>query len=54
VADAVGLHATLVGMSVIGVVSALAWLAQPSVRHLRRPDGAVAEEPAPAPEAAAA
>jgi hypothetical protein len=54
VADTVGLHATLVGMSVLGVVSALAWLAQPSVRHLRRPEPAVAEEPPVAPEVAAA
>ena len=54
VADAVGLHATLIGMSVVGVVSALAWLAQPSVRQLRRPEPAVAEEAAVAPEVAAA
>ena len=54
VADAVGLHATLVGMSVLGVASALAWLAQPSVRALRRPERAVAEEHEPAPEVAAA
>jgi predicted MFS family arabinose efflux permease len=54
VADAVGLHATLVGMSVLGVASALAWLAQPSVRALERPERAVAEEPEPAPEVAAA
>jgi MFS family permease len=46
VADAVGLHATLVGMSVLGVASALAWLAQPSVRALERPRRAVAEEEA--------
>ena len=54
VADAVGLHATLIGMSVLGVLSALAWLAQPSVRHLRRPERALAQEPEPAPEVAAA
>ncbi len=33
-----GLHATLRGLGVIGVLSALAWLAQPSVRRLRRPE----------------
>ena len=38
VADAVGLHTTLIAMSVVGVVSALGWLAQPSVRQLRRPE----------------
>jgi MFS family permease len=37
IADAVGLHATLRAMSLLGIVSALAWLAQPSVRALRRP-----------------
>ena len=36
-ADAIGLHATLRWMSAVGIVSALAWLAQPSVRSLRRP-----------------
>ncbi len=54
VADAVGLHATLIGMSLLGVVSALAWLAQPSVRRLRRPDGPAADEHEPAAEVAAA
>lgn len=53
VADAVGLHATLRGMSVIGVLAALAWLAQPSVRRLRRPESATAEA-APDAEPAAA
>jgi MFS family permease len=43
IADAIGLHATLRWMSVVGIVSALAWLAQPSVRALRRP---ASEEPA--------
>jgi MFS family permease len=43
IADAIGLHATLRWMSVVGIISALAWLAQPSVRALRRPR---AEEPA--------
>jgi MFS family permease len=37
IADAVGLQATLLGMSAIGLASSLAWLAQPSVRRLRRP-----------------
>jgi MFS family permease len=46
IADAIGLHATLRWMSAIGIVSALLWLAQPSVRALRRPQ--------PAPEAAVA
>jgi MFS family permease len=49
-ADAIGLHATLRWMSAIGIVSALLWLAQPSVRSLRRPEpaapaGPEAEEP---------
>jgi hypothetical protein len=38
IADAVGLQATLLGMSAIGLAGALGWLAQPSVRRLRRPD----------------
>jgi MFS family permease len=38
IADAVGLQATLLGMSTIGLASSLAWLAQPSVRRLRRPE----------------
>src|SRR5919109_163983 len=38
IADAIGLHATLRWMSAVGIVSALAWLAQPSVRALRRPE----------------
>ena len=37
IADAVGLQETLLGMSAIGLAGALAWLAQPSVRRLRRP-----------------
>lgn len=41
IAVALGLHTTLVAMSAIGVVSALLWLAQPSVRALER------EPPAP-------
>jgi MFS family permease len=46
IADAIGLHATLRWMSAVGIVSALAWLAQPSVRALRRPQA----EPQAAPE----
>jgi MFS family permease len=38
IAEAVGLQATLIGMSAIGLAGALGWLAQPSVRRLRRPD----------------
>ena len=54
VADAIGLQTTLIAMSVLGVVSALAWLAQPSVRQLQRPEhDAVAGADRPA-EAAAA
>ena len=37
IADAVGLQETLLGMSAIGLAGALGWLAQPSVRSLRRP-----------------
>jgi MFS family permease len=44
IADALGLQATLLGMSAVGLAGALAWLAQPSVRRLRRP---VAPEPPP-------
>jgi MFS family permease len=42
IAAAAGLHATLVGMGLLGMVVALAWLAVPDVRRLRR-----AGEPAP-------
>ena len=42
IANALGLQATLLGMSAVGLVGALAWLAQPSVRRLRRPTSAVA------------
>jgi MFS family permease len=45
IADAVGLQATLLGMSAIGLVSALAWLAQPSVRRLRRPEPPLLDDP---------
>jgi MFS family permease len=52
IADAIGLQATLLGMSAIGLASSLAWLAQPSVRRLRRPelpplDGPLREAGAP-------
>jgi MFS family permease len=40
IADALGLQATLLGMSAVGLAGALAWLAQPSVRRLRRPTSA--------------
>jgi MFS family permease len=51
IADAIGLDATLRWMSVVGIVSALVWLAQPSVRALRRPEAAP-EPPAPVAPAA--
>ena len=43
IADALGLQATLLGMSAIGLAGALAWLAQPSVRRPApvAPDGPV-------------
>jgi MFS family permease len=44
-ADAIGLHATLRWMSAIGIASALLWLAQPSVRSLRRPQPAAPSRP---------
>ena len=37
ISEWLGLQATLIGMSAIGLAGALAWLAQPSVRRLRRP-----------------
>jgi predicted MFS family arabinose efflux permease len=37
IADAVGLHTTLVGMSAVSAVAALAWLSVPGVRRVRRP-----------------
>jgi cyanate permease len=42
IAAAVGLHETLAGLSALGVLAALAWLAVPDVRHVRRPDPAPA------------
>jgi MFS family permease len=50
IADAIGLHATLRWMSAVGIVAALVWLAQPSVRALRRPEVAPEQPPAAAPE----
>jgi MFS family permease len=52
IADAVGLHATLLGMSAIGLAGALGWLAQPSVRRLRRPQQPPSDEPFHDPAAA--
>jgi MFS family permease len=52
IADAIGLHATLRWMSAVGIAAALVWLAQPSVRSLRRPEAA--PEPLPAVVAAVA
>src|SRR5919204_896259 len=37
IADAIGLQATLRWMSAVGVLAALVWVLQPSVRALRRP-----------------
>jgi MFS family permease len=45
IADALGLQATLVGMSAVGLAGALGWLAQPSVRGLLRPTPAPPDEP---------
>jgi cyanate permease len=51
IADAIGLQATLLGMSAVGLAGALAWLAQPSVRRLQRPrpGGPPHDRPAPRP-----
>jgi MFS family permease len=50
IAVVLGLHTTLVAMSAIGVASALLWLAQPSVRALRRdPPVPPSTPPSPAP-----
>jgi MFS family permease len=40
IAAIAGLHATLLGMSALGAVVALAWLAVPDVRAVRRPEPA--------------
>jgi MFS family permease len=47
IADAIGLQATLLGMSAVGLAGALGWLAQPSVRRLRRPQRDAPDEPPP-------
>jgi MFS family permease len=52
VADAVGLHATLVGASAISALAALIWLAVPAVRRVRRPEAGPPEGPPSGPEAA--
>jgi hypothetical protein len=49
VSEALGIHTTLVGMSVIGAATALACLAAPAVRTL--PRGDVRDRAAPAPAA---
>jgi predicted MFS family arabinose efflux permease len=50
IAAAAGLQTTLVAMSAIGMAAALAWLAVPDVRRVRRP-GAPAPRPPSAPPA---
>jgi predicted MFS family arabinose efflux permease len=52
IAEWLGLQATLIGMSAIGLAGALAWLAQPSVRHLQRPAAAAPEDILEAPPVA--
>jgi MFS family permease len=47
IADAIGLQQTLLGMSAVGLLGALAWLAQPSVRRLRRPQSDVPPQDRP-------
>jgi MFS family permease len=47
-ADALGLHETLILLSALGVISAAAWMLTPSVREVRRP-----EFPTAAPDTAA-
>jgi predicted MFS family arabinose efflux permease len=47
IAAAAGLQATLIGMSAVGMLAALAWLAVPDVRRVGRP-GEPAAPPAPA------
>jgi MFS family permease len=51
IAAAVGLHETLAGLSALGILAALGWLAVPDVRRVRRPD---AEPAAAGPHATAA
>jgi hypothetical protein len=45
IAAAAGLHATLAGLSALGVLAALGWLAVPDVRRVRRPPAPVAAGP---------
>jgi hypothetical protein len=52
IAATAGLHATLVGLGVLGMLAALAWLAVPDVRRVRRAAPAP-PPPAPAPIAEA-
>ena len=47
-AEAFGLHETLAGMSALGMLAALLWLAAPGVRDVRRAEPAMVDEPAPA------
>ncbi len=49
IADAIGLEATLRWMSALGLLAALAWLVQPSVRAVRRPPPVAPEQPSTAP-----
>jgi MFS family permease len=42
IAAAVGLQETLAGLSAVGILAALGWLAVPDVRRVRRPDAAPA------------
>jgi len=51
-AEWLGLQATLIGMSAIGLAGALAWLAQPSVRRLQRPPAPASEDALAAPPVA--
>jgi hypothetical protein len=46
-AEAVGLQQTLAGMSALGMLAALLWLAAPGVRHVRRGEPATARSPDP-------
>jgi MFS family permease len=52
-ADVLGLHATLLALSGLGVLSAVAWLVTPSVRGVLRPEHADPPPPAAAPDRAA-
>src|SRR3954463_8983749 len=49
IAATAGLHATLVGLGVLGVLAALGWLAVPDVRRVRRGTAQAAPLAAPAP-----